>query len=674
MKFHQGRVLYIFFSLFILFSACKSSSEIRDGQLAYKLKKYSLASELLPKEFEKSKDPAEQARLALLIAESYRRTNHPEAAAHWYLKARDLGAESDAGLWYARSLQSAGHIDEAIAAYEEVIKNEPYRRPEIRKYIAAAEKAKKWMQEESYTDIINLKELNSVASDFGPAFYRDKRLLFTSNRESAVGEEHDQWTGHKYYDLFVTPDSREKSFGTPENFSSVLNGPFNDGPGVFNASYNEIYYTHCGSDLRDKSDYCGIWVSRRSAEGDWESPLPLPLLSDSSNIGQPALSPDGETLVFSAVAPSGFGGSDIYFSVRTIEGWSNPVNLGARFNTELDEAFPSFDEEGNLYFASNGIPGMGGFDIFKCVKNGKNKWVKPEQLPYPINSPADDFSILMEPLSEAEKETFYMKGYFSSSRPGGLGSDDLYYFERRKPPARYLLNITVMTAQYADTLNPKSEIIDTVPLPGAQIILYKTEPGHKRPVDTLKSDKNGEAEAHLEGQSDYEIFISAGPRYFNISKEISTKQFAGKAGASYLIQVPVLLDRIFREKEIVIPNIYYDFNDWHIRPDAAAVLDTTIYKLLVNNPGLVIELGSHTDSRGSDDYNLELSQKRAQAVVDYLVKKGIDRKRLIARGYGETQLVNRCGNGVDCTEEEHQENRRTTFRVLKSDFDKGGSK
>ena len=134
----------------------------------------------------------------------------------------------------------------------------------------------------------------------------------------------------------------------------------------------------------------------------------------------------------------------------------------------------------------------------------------------------------------------------------------------------------------------------------------------------------------------------------------------------------MLLERIIREKEIVIPNIYYDFNDWHIRPDAAAVLDTTIYKLMVNNPGLVIELGSHTDSRGSDEYNLELSQKRAQAVVDYLVKKGIDPGRLIAVGYGETQLVNHCSNGVDCSDEEHQENRRTTFRVLESDFEKGG--
>ena len=656
----------------MLFSACKSSTEIRDGQLAYELKKYSLASELLQMDFEKSSDPEEQARLALLIAESYRRVNKPEEAARWYLKARELGAGSDAGLWYARSLQAAGHFDEAIAAYKEVIKAEPYRRPEIRKFIAAAERAKKWMQEEHYTDIINLREVNSVASDFGPAFYRDQRLLFTSNRETAFGEEHDQWTGRKFYDLFLTPDKRENGFGTPENFSPVLNGPFNDGPGVFNASYNEIYYTHCGSDLRDKSDYCGIWVSRRSPEGDWEPPQPLPLLSDSANTGQPALSPDGETLVFAAVDPSGFGGSDIYFAVRTIEGWSNPVNLGARFNTELDEAFPSFDEDGNLYFASNGIPGMGGFDIFKCLKSGKNKWVKPEQLPYPINSAADDFSILMEPLSEAEKELFYMKGYFSSSRPGGLGSDDLYYFERRKPPARYLLKVTVMTARYADSLNPGSEITDTVPLPGAQIILYKTEAGHKIPADTQKSDSKGMAEAQLEGQSDYEIFVSAGPQYFNISKEISTRQFAGKAGESYLLEVPVLLERIIREKEIVIPNIYYDFNDWKIRPDAAAVLDTTIYKLLVNNPGLVIELGSHTDSRGSDDYNLELSQKRAQAVVDYLVKKGIDPGRLIARGYGETQLVNHCSNGVDCSEEEHQENRRTTFRVLESDFDKGG--
>ncbi len=313
---------------------------------------------------------------------------------------------------------------------------------------------------------------------------------------------------------------------------------------------------------------------------------------------------------------------------------------------------------------------MGGFDLFKCLKDGKNKWVKPEQLPYPINSPADDFSILLEPLDENEKVAIYMKGYFASARPGGLGSDDLYYFEKRKAPPHYLLTVTVRTPQYADSSNPESPVLDTIPLQGARILLYEISEQGKNLLDTLRSDENGKAEASLNANRDYEIFITAGPRFFNVNKTFSTKSFPHLPGEEYRINIPVTLERIFKEKEIVIPNIYYDFNDWHIRPDAAAVLDTTIYQLLINNPGLVIELGSHTDSRGSDAYNLELSQKRAQAVVDYLVAKGIDPKRLIAKGYGETQLVNHCSNGVECTEEEHQQNRRTTFRVLESGFEK----
>lgn len=664
MSMNSTHALLLFCFVFLL-AACSPTGEIKKGQTAYDLKKYKLATELFEQEFDKASEEAEKGEIAYKIAESYRKVNNTEAAEEWYLKASNFGVKEDARFWYARMLQANQKYDQAIIEYEAIIKEEPYRRPELSDAIKSCKKAKVWISEEQHTTIENLEQINSRQSEFAPVFYRDGRLVFTSNRSSATGEDKDKWTGRQFFDLYVTPGKRQNGFGKPEPFSAVLNGPYNDGPAAFNASYNALYYTHCGTDRRDNNDFCGLWSSQRAPEGGWADPVPVKLFPDSINSGQPAISPDGETLVLAADDPQGYGSSDLYYSKRTIEGWSTPVNLGSRINTEYEESFPSFDEDGNLYFSSDGHAGMGGLDIFKAEKEGNNKWVRPEQLPYPINSAADDLGILPIELSDQEKINFYMKGYISSSRPGGLGGDDIYYFERAKPPATFELIATINTPTYADSLDPDSDITGTEPLKGATLVI---RPG-KGDSDTLYTDDEGIVAAPLSASTDYNLFVSSGNDYFNETATASTKPIEPLPGEHYTVEKEITLERIFREKEIVIPNIYYDFNKWDIRDDAAAVLDTTIYQLLVDNPNLVIELGSHTDARGSDQFNKELSEKRAQAVVDYLVKKGIDRERLEAKGYGETQLVNECDDGVECTEEEHQRNRRTTFRVLGADFE-----
>lgn len=653
--------LYLLFSIFLL--SCSGTKEITDGPTAYKLKKYELATRLLKADYEKA-EGAEKAEFAWQIAKSYEAIGRPGEAAEWYKSAQEQGIARDAQFAYAKMLMADGQYDKAQNIFEAILKAEPYRRAEMREWMEACEQAQEWMAAELLTKVTPLSTLNSGAADFSLTRYGKNQWVFVSSRPAATGEEPDQWTGNAFYDLFVANRIDETTFEDIIPFDDQINGPYNDGPAAFNSSYTEMVFTQCGSDDMMVNDYCQLYYSRKAPEGGWSEPEALYLFEDSVNIGQPTWAPDDNTIVFAAVEPQGYGGSDLYYSVRTFEGWSPAINLGKPVNTSGDETFPWLDKNGQLFFSSNGHPGIGGLDLFTSPKTDRNRWGSPENLGYPINSSGDDFGVTILPLSEQEAIQYEIKGYLSSSRPGGKGLDDMYHFVRSKPPAQYFLAVTIEEKELAEPNNPQSDVIGYQPIAGAQLVIRSNERN-----DTVYVDTAGQYLTEVPANTDFTLYASNGPDYFSTSKTTTTKGYNALPGESVTVEVDIVLDRIFKEQEIVIPNIYYDFNDWAIRPDAADVLDSTIYKLLVDNPNIVIELGSHTDSRGSDKFNLELSQKRAQSVVDYLANKGIAPERLEAKGYGETQLVNECDDGVECTEEEHQRNRRTTFRVLSSDFE-----
>jgi outer membrane protein OmpA-like peptidoglycan-associated protein len=353
------------------------------------------------------------------------------------------------------------------------------------------------------------------------------------------------------------------------------------------------------------------------------------------SVGHPALSPDGNTLYFISDMPGGFGSTDIYYCEMNDNGnWSKPVNAGSTINTSGKEVFPYMDADGNFFFSSNGQPGMGGLDVF-MAKGSKASWETPENMKYPINSPKDDFSIC---YSETHKS-----GFLASNRDGGSGSDDIYSFEFN-PPKEVV--VVINTKDKLDSSMVDLEDVDVT-------IVNK----HTNKDKNYTTDANGRVYVTLPSFTLFEI-KGKKDEYLSTMKLVETKCRTNHD----TIMVELEFDRLVINKPIVINNIYYDFDKWDIRPDAAKELDKLVITLK-QNPKITIELSSYTDSRGSDTYNMFLSQKRAESAVTYIISRGVTSERIVAKGYGETKPVNRCINGVACTDAEHQLNRRTEFMV-----------
>jgi outer membrane protein OmpA-like peptidoglycan-associated protein len=334
--------------------------------------------------------------------------------------------------------------------------------------------------------------------------------------------------------------------------------------------------------------------------------------------------------------PGGQGGTDIWMCHREGEGWSSAINLGPTVNTSEKEMFPTICNDSVLYFASDGHPGYGALDIFKTkTKNGI--WTTPENLQPPINSSFDDFAIAFAPGEES--------GFFSSNRPEGMGSDDIYAFRMAKPAPVVLHYISGLVK---DKTNMQ-------PMAGATVFLYEPASGKVR---VLKTDKAGMYKAMIDKPAEYMVKAMM-PEYISDCSLITVSEL--KPGSPVITPRDLLLDKLSINKSFRIDNIYYDFDKYAIRADAKAELDKLV-RIMKDNP-VNVELGSHTDSRGTADYNDKLSQKRADAAVKYIINSGIDKSRIIAKGYGERQLVNKCADGVACTAAEHQANRRTEFKV-----------
>jgi len=417
-----------------------------------------------------------------------------------------------------------------------------------------------------------------------------------------------------------------------------------------------MYFTRCEAGKRERKG-CEIMVTKRTGD-KWSEPKNIGILPDSVVAAHPALSPDGLTMYFVSDIPGGFGKKDIWKSTRTRVGdnWSKPVNLGPEINTPGDELFPYVRKDGTLYFSSDGHIGMGGMDIFSAKQQPDGSWLV-QNMKAPINSNADDFGIAFEDDAE--------KGMFSSTRKG-RGNDDLYSFEL--PPLKF--NVTGLV---------KDEKTGAV-ITGSLVQLIASD-GSNLQAETGSA---GDFKFALKANVDY-IFLASKRGYLN-GKEKETTKGQDK---SREFMVTILLTAI--DKPIELPNILYDFGKWDLRPESMVSLDKLIETLL-DNPNVTIELMSHTDSRDTEEYNQQLSQKRAQSVVQYLIDKGIAPERLLAKGYGEStpkvvdqdiakqnpflkagatlteQYINSLANDEQ-REIAHQINRRTEFRVLRTDYE-----
>jgi peptidoglycan-associated lipoprotein len=604
----------------------------------------------------KGTDKVARTELVYMIAECYRLTNDPRNAETWYkLAVKSSNSKPDAQYWLAESMKKNGKYQQAIdelKKYKQIAPADARADQEIR----ACELSQEWQRNPEAYSVDELKDLNSRESDFSPAYGRDDFgvIYFTSSREDAEGNKTHGATGQGYTDIFESRIDKKSKWSTPVPVEGI-NSEFEDGTPSFANDYKDLYFTRCEAGKREKKG-CVIMYSKRSGE-NWSEPKNIGILPDSVVAAHPAISQDGLTLYFVSDIAGGFGGKDIWKSTRSAAGdaWSKPQNLGPDINTNGNEEFPYLRSDGNLYFSSDGLIGMGGLDIFKAVPQSDGSWVVTN-MKAPINSSADDFGITFENENE--------RGVFSSTRKG-RGNDDLYTFEF--PPLKF--NVTGLV---------KDEKTGT-PITSSTVMLIASD-GNNLQAET---GTGGDFKFALRPDVDY-IFLASKDGYLNGKEKETTK---GQE-RSRDFMVTILLTAI--DKPIELPNIFYDFNKWDLRPESMVSLDKLV-ETLTDNPKVTIELMSHTDSRDTEEYNYELSQKRAQSVVDYLVSKGIDLARLTAKGYGESspkvvdaaiaaqnpflrlgatlseQYINSLANDEQ-REIAHQINRRTEFRVLRTDY------
>ena len=643
---------YFFIIIVILgINACKTKQLAIDGTTAYNSKQFALATELLPKELSALKTTEERYTKTLMIARAYDAYNNPNDAVKWYEKTLEIKETSEIYFEYALELKKNEDYKKAIGVFEKIIQEDKDLEAECRRHIDICQMAQVWMSESQSAKAINLENMNSAQSDYAAYKLKNGNLVFTSDRNESAGDTKYTWTQEKFGDLYTTSKSGT-NYSLPEKFSNV-NTNYYEGTPCFTKDNNTIYFTRCGSDGK-KNDYCAIYKS--SFDGvTWSEAEKLNILYDSCNVGQPYLSLDNKTLYFVSDEKGGFGGKDIYSIPITADGLGEASNLGTYVNTESDEMFPTIDNANNLYFSSNGHSGMGGLDIFKATKE-KNIWRNIENMRYPINSGGDDFYLFLEKSKPSSiTDTVLKSGYLTSSRKNGKGFDDIYSYEL------YLRNnfklvVKVFSKKYENPEDPKSKVMDIELLKDAKVELTSDL------TKALLTDDKGLSKFDLEKEKSYTITVTKN----GYLKNTATASTIGKIDATrneITINVDVELEKIFSNQDIEISNIYYDLDKATLRPESYPALDSLL-SIFKQNPDITVEIGSHTDSRGSDAYNLKLSQARAQSVVDYLIEKGIEKDRLIAKGYGETKLLNNCGNDVKCTEEEHQKNRRTTFRVV----------
>lgn len=589
------------------------------------------------------------------LAACYRMMNDYDAAERWYSKVvADPKANPLSHYYYAEALQRNEKFNLAKAEYAKYgeLSGNPN---EVTMKIASCDSAALWIKMPKDIKVKNMESLNTKSADWGLTAYGNEGYVFASERPLAretKGNDVYKWNGNPWLKVFTaTADGQqvkgELQIVTERNMPAKAE--YHVGPVVFNSTADLAFVTIATRAPAaiiplDKTKGGDRLYTRRLElliavkNGDkWElKSFPYNDVKAYS-LGHAALSKDEKVIYFASDMPGGYGKSDIWFSEQQADGsWAKPVNCGAEVNTKEEDAFPTIGPDGELFFASKGKIGMGGYDIYRST-GSKTQWSKSENLKYPLNSTSDDFYLYT-------KDGKF--GYLSSNRQGGAGDDDIYSFSEKPQVMVLALSGTVFERQ------TKARLSD---------VLVVLVDGTGKQVNTKVTEQNGDFFFNLNKDQDYKVAFSK-LGYTDDLKVVSTKGLTKSDTLS--MQAFLDKDKFEPGKTYVLKNIYYDFDKSNIRPDAAKELNKLL-AILKENPAIAIELGSHTDSRGPDQYNQWLSQKRANAAVQYLIDRGIDKSRIIAKGYGETMLLNKCGNGVKCSHAEHQLNRRTEFKVIK---------
>ncbi len=647
-------VIAVFLPLFL---SCRSA-KLSDAEERQRIGEYYEAAAIYRRVYTKTSPKKRDLRgyIAFRMAECNRMINSTDKAISGYMNAlRYNYPDSIIYLRLGQMQQRNGRYAEAVKYYDEYLMFDPTNTIALNG-VEGSQKAIEWKKNPTRYEVKRMEKFNSRRGEFSPmlAGADYDQLYFASSRSRDKDEKVSAITGQNNNNLYLVKKDDQGEWLAPVELEDEVNTEFDEGTPSFTPDGSTMYYTYCAQ-ANDGNRTAEIYMSSRSS-AKWGKGTKVEILKDSvTALAHPSISPDGKWIYFVSDAVGGQGGKDIFRAPMSGGTFGPMENLGPEINTPGDDMFPYVRDSVTLYFASNGHPGMGGLDIFKATQDSTGHW-HVENMGFPINSSWDDFGITFEGNRE--------RGFFSSNRNDARGYDHIYSFE--------LPTITVKIEGIVFD-------VDEYPIENATVRIVGRD-GLNAKVLTMRS---GEYSVELERDIRYVMMASA-RGYLNQNFELKTD--AEEKSETYIVDF--YLSPISRP--VVIENIFYDFDKATLRPESKEALDELI-KMLDDNPNVTIELGAHTDRKGSEQYNEGLAQRRAQSVVDYLIGGGISPDRLEAKGYGKSvpKVINKkmareydfLQEGDTLTEEyvlrltpEQQEiadqiNRRTEFKVLRTNYD-----
>lgn len=581
------------------------------------------------------------------LGNAYYFNGESDKANKWYtaLFAMNQSVDTEYYFRYSHTLKAVGEYDKANQMLEQFAKKST---TDLRaKQFETAKDYLQTIEENSGKYTVEILDINSENSDYGPSFLGNN-LVFASNRETKKGTSRIQkWNNQPFTKLFISKVDNDGTIGKPESFSSAIDTKFNEATPVFTKDGKTMYFTrnnfNNGKKGKNKDKIILLKIYKATLiDGKWKDVVELPFNNNNYSVAHPALSPDERTLYFVSDMPGTLGQSDIFkVNINDDGSYGIPENLGKAINTEGKETFPFVAADNELYFSSDGHPGLGGLDIFVSKING-NTFSNPKNIGAPVNGQMDDFTFIIDTKTRI--------GYFSSNRVGGKGYDDIYKFKQEKIVCNQLLAGVITDFKTGQILSEAK-----VSLYDKEAKLIKTVFANANGVYTFEDLECGKSYLVRAEQADY------------LTKE-SRVVLSDKSGKTDL---PMALERnrtpitegLDIAKALGNIIIYFDFDKATIRPDAAMEI-AKIVEVMKAHPSIKVDVRSHTDSRQTSKYNEALSERRAKQTVEFMINEGIDKNRLTAKGYGESQLVNRCADGVECSEAEHQQNRRSEFIII----------
>lgn len=618
-----------------------------------------------------------KADMAFKTAECYRNTESPKLASEWYEKAILLKYQETDPVVYLYNGDMyliAGDLKRSISNFEQYLAKVPGdERATIG--LKSAQKRQEYIDNRGRYIVSNESKINTSGIEMAPMFGDRKniQMVFSTTKQNGTSSDKDPRTCEGYFDLWVATLDKNGNWTEPKALQGDVNTEDNEGTVCFDGRGKTMFFTRCPN-VKKQNLGCEIWKAELNGNV-WGKTSKLTLKShDSISVGHPCVSEDGKFLIFASDMPGGYGGKDLWYTIydRRSDSWSTPANMGSGINTPGDELFPTFSKNGDLYYASNGLEGMGGLDIFKATKAGdENKWENPKNMGSPINSEYNDYALV---------EHTDRTGYFTSERKGSVSEfkGDIWKYEL--PPN--LFDLTVNVGEVGDMTKKKRipNVPVTVKLNNGTVINGTTNEQGK-----VFWEKKPDGSRFIPEEEDFAISLGTLGGYKENTK---VEKFSTKGlmyNQSFVIDMEMVPEKVFR-----LPEVRYPLSKWDLLVDSTINSKDSleyVYHLLTEYPGMVLELNSHTDSRGSDNLNRVLSDNRAKACYKYLVEeKGIDPRRIVPIGRGEDlpQTIEENGKTIKLTEAYinqfkksnpteferlHQLNRRTDARVLSMEFD-----